>query len=904
MARPLIATKLYVPKLRRGLVARPRLIERLRRGTESRLTLVSAPAGFGKTTLLAEWLGETRGEDRCVAWLSLDPSDNEPSSFWTYVVTALQTAGPGVGQGALELIASSPLPTDTVITTLINELAAAPGVVWLVLDDYHLVDSHEVRDGMTLLLEHLPPHVHIVLSTRADPDLPLARWRVRGELVEIRAADLRFTSDETATYLNEAAGLHLAAEDVEVLEGRTEGWIAALQLAALSIQGSQDVSTFIAGFTGNDRYIVDYLVEEVLAHQPEPVREFLLHTAVLDRLTGPLCDAVTGGADGSLMLATLQRANLFLVDLDDRREWYRYHHLFADVLRARLLAEQRDLVPLLHQRASVWCEAHDSAEEAVKHALAARNFDRAAYLLELAVPAIRRDRQEAMLLAWLKALPDETVRRSPVLSVFYGYLLMEAGDLDAFEPRLDDAERALAAVPEGAAPPWAETEELRMLPATIAVYRASLAQARGDVVGMAEHARRALNLAGPTDHLARGGAVGFLSLAAWAQGDVTSALGTFTQAVASLHAAGNLVDELSSTVVLADMWLAAGHPSKARRLYEHALKASEAHGEPVLRATPDLHVGLSEIDYEVGNLESAKLHLETAAALGEGAAMTESRYRWFVAMARVAGVEGDPQEAILLLAQAEQLYRPGFFPDVRPIAAMKARVWITHGNLSQAADWAQDRGVSATDDPSYLSEFDHLTLVRLLIAQHREHPQTGWLDQAVRMLDRQHEAAETSGRAGSLVEIRMLQALAQDAQGHRPRALLSLGQAWAQAPEPAGYVRLFLDEGAPMVELLRDAQQQAPAGVHPRRLLSLSAAGDGEAAGAPQRLVPPSAEQLSERELQVLRLLDSELSGPQIARELFVSHNTLRTHTKHIFTKLEVTTRRAAVGRAHERGLL
>jgi len=902
----MIATKLYVPKVRRGLVARPRLSERLRGGAEARLTVVSAPAGFGKTTLLAEWLGETPGTDLSVAWLSLDPSDNEPSSFWAYVVTALRTAVPGVGSGVLELIASSPLPTDLLLTTLLNELAAAPGELWLVLDDYHLVDSHEVRDGMTFLLEHLPPHVHVVLSTRADPDLPLARWRVRGELVEIRAADLRFTSEEIGRYLNESMGLNLAAQDVEVLEDRTEGWIAALQLAALSIQGRDDVGGFIARFAGNDRYVVDYLVEEVLTHQPEPVRAFLLHTAVLDRLTGPLCEAVTGRADSSHLLTTLHRANLFIVPLDDRREWHRYHHLFADVLKARLLAEQPDLVPLLHRRASHWYEAHDLADEAVSHALAARDFDRAAHLMELAVPAVRRNRHEAMMIGWLKVLPDEAIRRSPVLSVFYGYMLMVSGDLDAVGTRLDDAERALAAVSAGSAPPWAETEEQRTLPATIAVYRASLAQGRGDVTGTLEHARRALALAGPSDHLARGGAAGFLGLAAWAQGDVSSALETFTQAVASLHAAGNLVDELSSTVVLADMWLTAGHPSTARRLYLRALQLAEAHGDHVLRATPDLHVGLSELDYEVGDLEAAKGHLERAAALGETAAISESRYRWFVAMGRVAGAEGDPLEAITHLDEAGQLYRPGFLPDVRPVAAMKARIWITHGNLAQAADWAHERGVSATDDARYLSEFDHLTLVRLQIARHRAHPDHSQqeLDHAVRLLARLHEAAEASGRAGSLVEIRMLQALAHDAQGHRPQALQALGKTWAQAPEPDGYLRLFLDEGAPMVELLRDAQHQGLAGEHPRRLLSLGAARDGEAAGAPQRLVAAAANQLSERELQVLRLLDSELSGPQIARELFVSHNTLRTHTKHIFTKLEVTTRRAAVRRARERGLI
>src|SRR4051794_36849237 len=364
MARPVIATKLYVPRPRPGLVARPRLRERLRGGAESRLTLVSAPAGFGKTTLLAQWLGESAGPDGSVAWLSLDPADNDPASFWTYVVTGLQTAVPGLGSEALELIASTPLPTELVLTTVLNDLAEASRTVWLVLDDYHVISDHDVRDGMTFLLEHLPPAVHVVVSTRADPDLPLSRWRVRGELTEVRAADLRFTLEEASAYLNDVAGLQLAAPDVAALEGRTEGWVAALQLAALSLRGREDVSGFITRFTGNDRYIVDYLVEEVLRHQPDLVRDFLLRSAVLDRLTGPLCDAVTGRSDGGEMLLALERANLFVVALDDRREWYRYHHLFADVLRARLLAEQPDLVPLLHQRASQWYESHDLVDDA------------------------------------------------------------------------------------------------------------------------------------------------------------------------------------------------------------------------------------------------------------------------------------------------------------------------------------------------------------------------------------------------------------------------------------------------------------------------------------------------------------------------------------------------------------
>jgi LuxR family transcriptional regulator, maltose regulon positive regulatory protein len=906
VARPLIATKLYVPKLRRGLVTRPRLIAHVRHGAEAKLTLVSAPAGFGKTTLLADWLGETSEDDRSVAWLSLDSTDNEPSSFWTYVVTALQSAVPGFGSGALELMTSSAIPIDLVLTTLVNEMAAAPGEVWLVLDDYHLVDNQEVGQGMIFLLEHLPPQVHVVLSTRADPDLQLARWRARSELVEIRAADLRFTADEAALYLNEATGLHLAARDVEALGERTEGWIAALQLAALSLRGRDDASGFIAEFAGNDRYIVDYLVEEVLQHQPEPVREFLLRSAVLDRLTGPLCDVVTGRDDGSRMLMALERANLFLISLDDQREWYRYHHLFADVLRMRLLAEEPEQVPLLHQRASRWCERHDLTEDAVRHAFAARDFDRAAALMELAVPAIRRHRLDAMMYGWLKALPHESVRRSPVLSVFYGSMLMTTGDLDAIEPRLDDAERGLAAVQDGEAPPWADTEDLHTLPATIAIYRAALAQARGDAAGTAQHARRALNLAGPEDHLARGGAAGFLGLAAWAQGDVSSALETFTQAVASLQAAGNLIDQLSSTVVLADLWLAAGRPSKARQMLARALELADAHGEQVTRATAELHVGLSEIAVEGGDLEDAKRHLGIAAALGERATFTAGHYRWFVAMGGLAQADGIPEEAVNLLQQAEQLYRPGFFPDVRPIPALKARIWIAQGKLSESADWTRERGVTTSDQASYLQEFDHLTLVRFVLAQHRAQPDTAAIERAIALLDRLHDAASTAGRDGSLLEIRILQALAYDALGHRPRALESLAQAVAQAPEPGGYVRLFLDEGAPMVALLRDAEQQRVAGDHPRRLLNLTGSAHAQPPDAAERPAPSLALPLplTERELQVLRLLGTELSGPEIARELFVSFNTVRTHTKHIFTKLDVSDRRAAVRRARESGLM
>ena len=899
---PLVATKLFVPRERPGSVARPRLIVRLEAGVIGRLIVVSAPAGFGKTTMLASWLAGANGE-RAVAWLSLDAADCDPHVFWNGVVAALRGALPGAGARALELLSTSPVPTDLLVTTLLNDLAEAPAEVWLVLDDYHLADDPDIARGMTFLVEHLPPNAHVVLSTRADPDLPLARWRAKGELVEVRASDLRFTSAETGTYLDSATTAQLTIEQVRTLEHRTEGWIAALQLAALSLRGRVDVAGFIDGFAGDDRYVVDYLVEEVLTHQPPPVREFLLHSAVLDRLTAPLCDAVVGGEDADAMLSTLDRANLFLVALDDKREWYRYHQLFADVLRARLHGERPDLVPVLHHRASLWFDDHDLPDPAIRHALAAGEVDRAAELIEMAMPAVRRHRQEAMAQSWLTALPEHVIGRSPALCVLSAGLLLVAGDLDAVQARLDDAERALAAQPPDAAQQDTRSEERRTLPSTIAVYRASLAQAHGDVAGTTRQAQRALDLAGPDDHFVRGGASGFLGLAAWADGEVTQALVTFGQAVASLHAAGNVVDELSGIVVLADLWRAVGRPSTARDLCDQALRLAEARGELVARATAELHVALAELDIEVGDLDSARRHLDSADARSQRSAVTESLYRSFVARALLARAEGATAAAVDHLAQAEQLYRHGFFPDVRPIPALRARLQISVGDLWAAANWARERGVSTDDPADHLREFDHLTLVRLRLAQHRVHPDREATDAVLALLDRLRVAAHASGRAGSLVEIRLLTALALDAQGRRPQALATLDDTWLLAPEPECYAQLFLDEGAPALELLEAAAPGRVVGLHARRILALANRDRGVTEGSTASPTSPLSDPLSARELQVLALLGSELSGPDIARALFISPNTVRTHTKHIFTKLGVTSRRAAVSRARERGL-
>jgi LuxR family maltose regulon positive regulatory protein len=900
---PLLETKLHVPRRRRGLVPRPRLSERLRHGPEAALTLVSAPAGFGKTTLLTEWLAAAPAAGRPVAWLSLDQRDNDPALFWTYLVTALRTAAPGVGGAALSLLQSPQPSTEELLASLLNDLQALPDDVVLVLDDYHVIEARDVQDGITFLLEHRPPQLHLVIASRADPALPLARLRGRGDLVEVRVADLRFTADEAATYLHEVMGLALTPEDVAALEGRTEGWIAALQLAALSMQGRDDAAGFIAGFAGDDRYIVDYLVEEVLQRQPGQVRSFLLQTSMLIRLTGSLCDAVTGQDGGRAMLEALDRANLFLVPLDDRRRWYRYHHLFADVLRARLLDELPAHVRELHLRASDWWERNGERTEAIHHALAAEDFERAADLIELAIPELRRARQEATLRRWLEALPAELFPVRPVLSIGYVGSLMSRGDLEGVETRLREAERWLdpaAAEDPGGSPQGmvvVDQAGFRALPSSIAMYRAGRTLILGDVTGTMTHAQRALDLAGEDDHLGRGAAAALLGLAYWTDGHLGRASRCYAEAMANLETAGHHSDVLGGALVLADIQITQGRLREAMTTYARGLEGAER-AEPVLRGAADMHVGLGQLCFERDDLDAARRHLMTSEALGEHAGLPQNRYRRRVAMARIRQAEGDLDGALGLLDEAERVYVGDFSPEVRPVAAVRARLNVVQGRWADALGWARERSLSAGDELSYLREFEHLTLARVLVARYRAERAECWIDEASRLLERLLSAAEEGARTGSVIDVLVVQALASQARGDLPAALASLRRAMTSA-EPEGYVRIFVDEGAPMAALLRAAAAHGTATGYVRRLLS---AFDTTRPSTPVR--PGRIDPLSARELDVLRLLGTDLDGPDIARELVVSLNTVRTHTKNIYAKLGVNNRRAAVRRAGELGLL
>jgi LuxR family maltose regulon positive regulatory protein len=803
---------------------------------------------------------------------------------------------------------------------LLNEISTIPDKFVLVLDDYHTIDARAIDQALAFLLEHLPSQMHLVITTREDPPLPLARYRARGQMTELRATDLRFTSAEAAAFLNQVMGLDLSAAEVAILETRTEGWIAGLQLAALSMRGREDVAQFVRAFAGDNRYVVDYLVEEVLQRQPARVRSFLLQTAILDRLSGGLCDAVTEQHDGMMLLDALERGNLFVVPLDDQRHWFRYHHLFGDVLAALALQEQPAHIPILHQRASTWYADNGFPADAIRHALAAQDFAHAADLVELAVPAMRNSRQEAAVLSWLKALPNELVHCRPVLSVAYAWSLLAVGELDGVEERLLSAERWLdptADRRELASSPDAEMVvvdevQFRHLPGTIAVYRAGQAQALGKVADTVIYARRALELVPEDDHLQRGAAMALLGLAAWTDGDLEAAHRSYADGMARMLRASLIAQAIGCVIALADIRIAQGRLREALRTYERGLQLATAQGNPILRGTADMHVGLSELACEQNDLPAAAEHLLRSQELGEHMGLPQNPYRWRVAMARIKQAQGDLDGALALLEEAERRYVGDFFPNVRPVAALVTRVWVAQGRLAEALDWARAQGLSAHDELSYLHEFEHITLARVLLAHAKSDHSGHSVREAIGLLDRLLAAAQAGERTGRVIEILVLQALAHQVRDDVPAALAPLSRALALA-EREGYIRLFVDEGPPLTHLLREAAVRNIMPDYTGTLLATFPRTEGQELGTeslqPARSVlsPQSSalvEPLSQRELEVLRLFNTELSGPEIARELVIGLSTVRTYTKSIYGKLNVNSRRAAVKRATELGLI
>ncbi|NDJ60897.1 MAG: helix-turn-helix transcriptional regulator, partial [Chloroflexi bacterium] len=724
------------------------------------------------------------------------------------------------------------------------------------------------------------------------------RLRARRQLTELRVKDLRFTANEAASFLNQVMHLNLAAEDIAALETRTEGWIAGLQLAALSIQGREDAAGFIEAFTGSHRFVLDYLVEEVLQRQPATVRHFLLQTAILNKLSAPLCDAVTASDASRTLLDALERGNLFIIPLDDRRQWYRYHHLFADALHAHLRNEPPDVIARLHVRACDWYAHHHLPHDAIRHALAAPDFDRASDLLEQVWPEMDEKYQSVSWVSWVKALPEHYIVERPMLSLGYAWALLNRGDVDAAEVRLRDAERRLGTA-------MMRDERFRALPAAIASARAYRALTLGDVHDAMDHARQAIDQSPGADHPSHRQGVALMGVAQWASGDLEAADAALHAFMAAMQQADNRTDAMGIAFVLTDIRITLGRLRDTLSMLEHLVQFVTHQDAPPPLGFADVYRSLGELQLERGDLPAAAEHLLRSESLGAESPLPNWHYRLCVSQARLKMALGDFDAALDLLDEAAWDLTPAPLPIVRPVAALRARVWLRQGKLGAALAWAHAAGLSLGDALTYLREFEHITLARVLIAQHSANPVDESMERALQLLDRLQQAAEAGGRIGSLIEILIVRALALAHVGAAPAALVPLQRALTLA-EPDGWVRPFADEGAPMAALLQQAANRGIAPGYSRQLQAAMAQTAQPQIARPAAQTPdqPLTDPLSDRELDVLKLLDTELTGPEIARELMISLNTLRTHTKNIYSKLGVNSRRAAVRRAEALGLL
>jgi LuxR family maltose regulon positive regulatory protein len=892
----LVTTKLRVPRMRPNLVERPRLREGLNRTEGRKLTLVSAPAGFGKTTLLSEWATEGSQGGRSVAWLSLDGSDDDPARFLAYLVGALGTVKERLGERVLASLRSPELPpVEAVVGALVNELAALPQEISIVLDDYHLIGSEPVHEAVTFLIEHLPENVRLIISGRTDPPLPLARLRARHQMREIGAAELRFTTEEATAFLGDVMGLALSAEDVSALKEITEGWVAALQLAALSMRGREDVSSFVAAFSGSNRHVLDFLAEEVLERQPEGVRKFLLKTSVLERMSAPLCDALTGHEDGQQMLERLEHDNLFVVALDDDRRWYRYHHLFADFLRGRLERETPGLVGELHLRASGWYEKSGLLPEAVGHALSASDLDsgRAARLVELGIQGAWSRGEFPTVLGWLETLPTAAKRLRPTLFLEHALALVLTGRPGDIEALLEEAE--LAAESTG--------EDQRFLLGIASAVRSWRARLRGDAPEAVELARRALSLLPNEDIPQRMVAAVFLGDALRTIGDLSAASEAFAEAAEIGRTIGHVYGTLTAMVWQARGQAARGRLREAEDSFRRALHFVTEQGIELLPAAGLAHLGMGALLYERNELEEAERELEEGTDQAERAREVSNLVWGYVTLSRAKHARGDHEGAHEMAHKAGRVARDsGAGPEIAIAAAWMARLRLARGELAEAVALGHERAAyaNATSVAEWVT--DQLTSARLLHARGRQR-------EALALLEEQGEAAAEAGRTGGLIEILALQALVLWARNEKQQAVGTLAQALTLA-EPEGYVRTFVDEGAAMGDLLSatlEAHKRGPpdaaAHVPARYLAKLQAALSQDAAAAPTvdgRLLEP----LSGRELEVLALIAAGDSNQEIAGRLFVSTSTVKTHINNLYRKLNARSRIQAVARAREIGLL
>lgn len=901
MSVPLLRTKLYIPPPQPGLVHRPRLTRQINEGLARKLTLVCAPAGFGKTTLLSEWIPTSR---RSVAWLSLEDADNDPARFWTYFLAALQMLHESLVKNALAFLHAAGQPIklpqlESFLTILLNDITVFQDEFGLILDDYQHINNKAITEGLIFLIDHLPPNMHLIITSRADPPLPLSRLRARGQMTELRADDLRFTSEEILTFLNQFMKLNLSIGHIAALEARTEGWIVGLQLAAISMQKRKDSTDFIESFTGSHRFILDYLVDEVLGCQPEEVQSFLLETSILERLTGSLCNSITGKHDGQRMLEQLEQDNLFIVPLDNERHWYRYHRLFADLLRSRLQESQPDQVHVLHLRACEWFERQGLLPEAVNHALTVADFERAAQLIERTAETQRQRGEIATLAGWMNSLPGSIRRSHPALNLAYARALVDASQNTSIETLIEEAEAGLDT------DLLSDERRLASLRGQIAALRTYLTMIRYQFKETIEFSLLAQELLGEGDarwrsfvalHLA--GAYRFTN--AWA-----AAGQTYLEASDLSRAAGDYGNALTALSLRGEVLQAQGNLRQSAQQYEQVLELAQELAIPTAPATGYALVGLGRAWCEWNDLEAATRYVQKGLETSKKAGIMDILLRGYLVLARVSQAQGDLEGALVELDNAELAARQIDLATVKDwVNALRAQVWLARGETEAAVGWASSLSGDIQD-----SIFPSIAIVLAKVRLVQDQP-----EEALAILEHALQSAYAVGRLGNAVQILAIMALAHRAQHNLAQANSALLKALTLA-EPEGYMRVFLDEGEPLRLLISDIKL-AIREVAPGSQKTLSDYIDKLLSAftispllrnrhlAIDNLQSGIAEPLTERELEVLRLMASGLSNRDIADIDVVSINTVKTQVKSIFGKLGTHNRTDTITAARELGLL
>ena len=914
MSVPILLTKLFIPATRPDLVSRSRLIEQLNQGLNCKLTLISAPAGFGKTTVVTEWLsnlqrGNHPERSPRIAWYSLDAGDNDLDHFLTYLIVLLRQVfeSDSLGEGSLNMLESPRTPpAESVLLPLINEIAVRPAKICLVLDDYHLIDSQPVHDALAFLLDNLPAKLHLVIATREDPPIQVSRLRARGHLTEIRATDLRFTSTETAEFLNRVMGLNLSAVDIAALETRTEGWIAGLQLAAISLQGHKDASRFIASFSGSNRLVLDYLIEEILDQQPDNVRSFLLQTATCDRFTGALCDALTGQDNGQQTLETLERSNLFIVPLDNERSWYRYHHLFCELLRQHLRQRQPDSVITLHKQASVWYEQNAFAHEAIEHSLRAEDFERAARLIEVQADAFWQRGEQTKLRQWLDLLPAALLFSKPYLCILRAWDQFASGQQESAVESLEAAEKVLSSDRTNTTGPLTAPQnqltanDSMKIQGRVATIRAFLAFTQGDVDAIRRYSHEALEFLPDTDQTWRSAAAVVLGDSYSFSGETTKAHQVRAEALRASEEAGNIYMTLIAGMKLAVTLRELGQLEQVKQICQQQFQLANKSGLSRSELAGWLLAIWGEVLAEQNDLDEALDKAEQGTRLAERGRDVAILGWSFFCLTRVLFSRGDlaGAEGIIRKTEdsAQELPVPPWITTL--LSAWQPRIWLAQDRLNAVLKWLEESKLNLEGDIPYLYEKEYIVLARFLLAN-------GQIDEAASLTQRLLETAEAGGRVSRMIEVLLVQALLFRARGDSSQSMAILDRTITLA-QSGGFVQVFVDEGPPMARLLHEALSRGIAPDYVQRLLAAFPVAETDQKRPLQTQSDEAEwiEPLSEREIEVLRLVAEGLSRQEIASRLVLSLNTVKTHARNVYAKLGVHNKIQAVSKARALGLL